>query len=537
LIIGFCRNDRERRKRWLLTSLSGLLLSLSFPPSPFTPLAFIGLVPLLIADQSLRDQFGGAQRRKIFSLAFNTFFIWNVCTTWWVLNTSFLPGIFANAANAALMACVFVLFHQARTVLPTRLHPYAFASLWIAFEYLHMNWEASWPWLTFGNTFAQYPSWIQWYEVTGVFGGSVWILLANYWIYNWYNSNPRAGMKLLLVAAWIVLPISWSVWRYLTFSETPDKIEIVIVQPNYEPHYEKFRVPQQQQLERFLVLARSALTDSTDYLVFPETSFGFIVLNEIEDDYRIRALRELAAEYPGLHIVTGLESYRIHAAKPDLKSIRVVQDRNNRVDVYLDVQNSAVQIDQQDSMQVYFKSKLVPGAEQFPFRNILAFLKPLVDMLQGSVAGLTTQGTRDVFVSPEGAVAPVICYESVYGEYVGGYIHNGADLIFIMTNDGWWDETPGHIQHLKLGALRAIEHRRPIARSANTGISCFITARGEILQPTKYGEAVAIRGTVAPAKEITVYTRWGDIIARVSVILAVLLLALTVTRTLVPLKD
>jgi apolipoprotein N-acyltransferase len=248
-------------------------------------------------------------------------------------------------------------------------------------------------------------------------------------------------------------------------------------------------------------------------------------------------LRELAAEYPGLHIVTGLESYRIHAAKPDLKSIRVVQDRNNRVDVYLDVQNSAVQIDQQDSMQVYFKSKLVPGAEQFPFRNILAFLKPLVDMLQGSVAGLTTQGTRDVFVSPEGAVAPVICYESVYGEYVGGYIHNGADLIFIMTNDGWWDETPGHIQHLKLGALRAIEHRRPIARSANTGISCFITARGEILQPTKYGEAVAIRGTVAPAKEITVYTRWGDIIARVSVILAVLLLALTVTRTLVPLKD
>jgi apolipoprotein N-acyltransferase len=90
---------------------------------------------------------------------------------------------------------------------------------------------------------------------------------------------------------------------------------------------------------------------------------------------------------------------------------------------------------------------------------------------------------------------------------------------------------------LKLGALRAIEHRRPIARSANTGISCFITARGEILQPTKYGEAVAIRGTLAPGKQITVYTRWGDIIARVSVILAVLLLALTVTRTLVPLKD
>jgi apolipoprotein N-acyltransferase len=147
------------------------------------------------------------------------------------------------------------------------------------------------------------------------------------------------------------------------------------------------------------------------------------------------------------------------------------------------------------------------------------------------------QDTRDVFVSPESRVAPVICYESVYGEYCGGYIKNGAEIIFIMTNDGWWDETPGHIQHLKLGALRAIEHRRPIARSANSGVSCFINARGDILQPTAYGEAAAISGTVAPGTEITVYTTWGDMIARVAVFLAVLLLALTVTRSVVPSKN
>jgi apolipoprotein N-acyltransferase len=536
-IIGSCRDNRERRKRWILTTLSGLLLSLSFPPSPFTPLAFIGLVPLLMADESLRTQFGGAQRRKIFSLAFNTFFIWNICTTWWVLNTSFIPGIFANAANAALMACVFVLFHQARTVLPSRLHPFAIAALWIAFEYLHLNWEASWPWLTFGNSFAQYPSWIQWYEFTGVFGGSAWILLANYWIYNWYRSSGRSKINLALIICWLLIPIAWSVWRYATFTAPSDDVEVAIVQPNFEPHYEKFRVPQEAQLERFLVLARSALTDSTDYLVFPETSFGFIVLNELEQDFRIRALRDLASEYSELHIVTGLESYRIHSEPSDLRSIRTVRDRNKGLDVLIDVQNSAVQINAQDSIPIYFKSKLVPGAEHFPFRDILPFLKPLVDMLQGSIAGLTMQERRDVFISPESRIAPVICYESVYGEYCGGYIKNGAEIIFIMTNDGWWDETPGHIQHLKLGALRAIEHRRPIARSANSGISCFINARGDILQPTAYGEAAAISGTVAPGTEITVYTTWGDMIARVAVFLAVLLLALTVTRSVVPSKN
>jgi apolipoprotein N-acyltransferase len=173
----------------------------------------------------------------------------------------------------------------------------------------------------------------------------------------------------------------------------------------------------------------------------------------------------------------------------------------------------------------------VPGAEFLPFRDFLPFLKPLVDMLQGSVAGLTGQKTRDVFHSDVADVAPVICYESVYGQYVGGYVRNGANIIFIVTNDGWWDLSPGHIQHLKIGAMRAIEHRRPIARSANTGTSCFINIRGDILQPTKYEETIAIKAKVSPGHSITFYTRWGDMIARIAVFLAVLIVARVITLT------
>jgi apolipoprotein N-acyltransferase len=193
------------------------------------------------------------------------------------------------------------------------------------------------------------------------------------------------------------------------------------------------------------------------------------------------------------------------------------------------VQNSAVQIARDRPIDVYFKSKLVPGAEFFPFREYLPFIKPLVDMLQGSVAGLTGQKTRGVFRSEIANAAPVICYESVYGQYVGGYVRNGADVIFIVTNDGWWDKTPGHVQHLKIGAIRAIEHRKPIARSANTGISCFINARGDVLQPTKYRETIAISGKITPGEEMTFYTKWGDIIARIAVFLAVLVLERVIT--------
>jgi apolipoprotein N-acyltransferase len=531
LIRGFS-GSTQQNNRLLLSSLSGILLSLGFPSSPLTPFMFVGLVPLLLVEESLRTQYGKAVRWKMFKYAFNAFFIWNVCTTWWVINTSFLPGIFANTMNAVFMAIVFMLIHQARSVLPEKVHGIVLVALWIAFEYLYISTELSWPWLTFGNSLAQYPSCVQWYEYTGVFGGSLWILFGNYWIYRWYTTGRKFNRSLLWIALWILGPVIWSLVMYTTIDLPEGDVEIVVVQPNFEPHYEKFTITQRDQLARFLDLSRSMLTDSTDYLVFPETSFDQMRLNDIENDYRIVELRKLLVEYPNLYIVTGIESYRLHEQKVDLRSIREMQDRIGN-SIYFDVQNSAIQIADGHPLDVYFKSRLVPGAEIFPYKDFLPFLKPLVDMLQGSVAGLTMQEDREVFHSPKASVAPVICYESVYGEYVSGYIHNGADIIFIVTNDGWWDDSPGHVQHLKIGALRAIEQRRPIARSANTGISCFINIRGDILQPTKYEEATAIAGKVAPGTGFTFYTRWGDIIARIAALLALLILAHVITKSIV----
>ena len=132
--------------------------------------------------------------------------------------------------------------------------------------------------------------------------------------------------------------------------------------------------------------------------------------------------------------------------------------------------------------------------------------------------------------SSRARIAPVICYESIFGEYHNGYIKKGAQAIFIMTNDGWWDNTAGHRQHLYFASLRAIETRRGIARSANTGISAFVNQRGDILQPTKYGEAVAIKGSLHLNDAITFYVRWGDIIARVALFLTAIFLLNTIVK-------
>jgi apolipoprotein N-acyltransferase len=144
----------------------------------------------------------------------------------------------------------------------------------------------------------------------------------------------------------------------------------------------------------------------------------------------------------------------------------------------------------------------------------------------GTMGSLGIQANRTVFTGNENIkVAPVICYESVYGDYVTEYIRNGANFIFIITNDGWWDNTPGHKQHLSYARLRAIETRRCIARSANTGISCFIDETGAITQATNWWEKAVIEAKLKPNDQLTIFVRFGDILSKISVTLSALILA------------
>ena len=120
--------------------------------------------------------------------------------------------------------------------------------------------------------------------------------------------------------------------------------------------------------------------------------------------------------------------------------------------------------------------------------------------------------------------APIICYESIYGEYVASYVKKGANLLTIMTNDGWWGNTPGHKQHLEYARLRAIETRKWIVRSANTGISAVINAKGEIVQTQPWDKAACIKANVPVETGETFYVTYGDFLSKIAVAFAVLLI-------------
>ncbi|MEL7021005.1 MAG: apolipoprotein N-acyltransferase, partial [Bacteroidota bacterium] len=343
--------------------------------------------------------------------------------------------------------------------------------------------------------------------------------------------NYRWVAPLLLIG----IPILCSLVRYNTYEASGQTVEIVTTQPDYEPHYEKFNLPKMEQLEGLIGLASEKITPDTRYVVFPETVVGTIEKKRLGREPFTRRMRAFAKAHPQLQLVTGITSYQflngtIKSQLPE--SARASKDRNGNLRYY-EVYNSAIQIDSTDeTIPFYIKSKLVPGAEFLPYQQFFFWLEPLVQSLNGSLEGLGNQKERSVFTSAVGSIAPEICYESIYGAYTAGFVRNGANAIFVMTNDGWWDNTAGHQQHLQFARLRAIENRREVIRAANMGNAAFINQRGDIVEQGTYGEATALRQNVLMNKTTTFYTKWGDIIGRIGLFTAILLLLNTLVKTL-----
>lgn len=530
---------------WFLPVLSGLMLGTGWPETgSMTPLVFVGLVPLLFAEHLWTLRQADKLKLKVFAAAYISFFLFNTITTWWIYYASPPGMVMAEVLNSFFMALIFLLFHLTKIKVGEKPAYLALVIFWLAFEWVHYNWELSWVWLTFGNVFANDTTWIQWYEYTGVLGGSLWILAVNLMVFMLVRRSAerafttrRIVLQVLLIAMTLIIPILVSVNMYQNYREEHRPVEIVIVQPNIDPYKEKFSgMAESVQIDLLASLGEAKTDAGTDFLVCPETAFpmGYWE-HELEYTYGLERMRELLEKYPNLRIVTGLSTMRMYAPGEVYSSTaRTFRDgTGNHYDYY----NTAMQLDSGRQIQLYHKSKLVLGVEKMPFGSLLKPLEELSIKLGGASGSLGYEKEAINFIptSPGTAqevLAPVICYESVYGEYITDYVQKGAEMIFIITNDGWWEDTPGYRQHLAYGRLRAIETRRSIARSANTGISAFIDQRGDVFQATEWWTRVAIKGTINASDKLTFYSKNGDYIGRVAAFFSLLLIVLIIVNSL-----
>ncbi|HQQ94552.1 MAG TPA: apolipoprotein N-acyltransferase [Bacteroidia bacterium] len=515
----------------LLSLLSGLLLSAAWYWH-LGLLIFFAWVPLLVIEQKLSEvQTGASVRLRLFGLAYLSFFIWNLLVTWWVVYASFGGACLAILANSLLMSFVFMLYSNIKRRIPSVYSNAILIPLWLAWEHAHSLWDLSWTWLNLGNVFAFHHHWVQWYEFTGSSGGTAWVLLVNLLVFKALAKGHKLkwnSRRNLAIAAAILLPMLCSYLLLLNrtpLRNTQRALRTMVVQPNVDPYNIKFVMEYHEQFIKVLDMLKGKLSSDLRYLVLPET-FVTDNLNEdmLDESEPIQWFRDsLLRKYPGLRIVSGANTYHFYKNESE-QSVTARLDAASGL--YYDFYNAALYIDPKHT-SVYHKSKLVPGVEKMPFPALFKPLEKLAINMGGTVGSLGLQENRTVFTDSTSnlKIAPVICYESVYSDFISAYVRNGAALIFIITNDGWWEDTPGYKQHLNYARLRAIENRRQIARSANTGLSCFIDEFGNIQQTTTWWKEAVIVQDLYPNTALSFFSRFGDLISYGSVVFSLILLA------------
>ena len=527
------------KKRLLLSVSGGVMLGLAWPTYGFSLLVFFALIPFLFIVEEINSDDKKKKGLRVFGTTYLGILIWNLISTWWIYNSTAFGAAFAILCNSSFYAIIFMLYRWSRTRLPQKTSLLFLIVLWMAFEKFHLYWDFSWPWLNLGNVFSEDILWIQWYEYTGAFGGTLWILIINL-IGLRYFKRFQSGENLSAVLTgfaphliWITFPIAISLLLYQKELTASGTAEVIVVQPNLDPYQEKYSLNNLELLTLTQNLVADKIQPTTNYLLTPESyldeGYGFNLRNYSKEEV-FKPLNEYKNLYPNLAIVTGAQSYKVYPPTEKAPTATANKIRSGWIDVY----NSVFQFQNQQKDQLYHKSKLVVGVEYMPYKS---YLEPLIGEFLldfgGTIATRGIQKNRTVFKHKNGmTTAPIVCYESIYGAYVTEYVRNGAQFLSIITNDAWWGNTQGHQQLLSYARLRAIENRRAIARSANTGISAFINAKGEIEQTLAYEAQGSLAGTVKLHNKLSFYSFYGDYLARWSIFLFGLLFCIALSGRL-----
>jgi apolipoprotein N-acyltransferase len=569
-----------RNKPYWLIVLTGLLLAASFPPSPLNYLIYIAFVPIfvlfevgIVPERQPEDtiflpfkrillviwRFATLQfiwrrstrgvkvfryRRRmisgnaqLFRYSYGIFFLWNLLCCYWLMLTALgansvqvafvnvVAGVLAIALNPVLMSIPWQLHSRFRHFLAPELSALALCCFWIAFEYLHFNWELAWPWLTLGHALSFHPEMIQYVEFTGVLGISVQILLVNVLLYTVVRHLRTARVKSLIAVAGAIALFAapYIVGNALTdpsreafFSQ--DSLRVRIVQPDLDPFVQRSNISTQQTIDRLVAQIMEVPLDSGTIVMLPEKA-----IDQPLDPVSILKGRLLAPLWAivdsfDVEILTGIEDIETYPDSIDppisaREGYALVGQKRKLV--YTDHYNSALFLNADHNTLVYRKGHLVPMVERVPFLKGLRSLKFLhIDPAKG----MESYGRPDSLLlshTLNGIPTNIlICYESAFGDHTRRKTLLGAQWIAMITNDAWWRQSSGYIQHAGLCVIRAIENRRAIARCANNGRSMFVDARGNISQETDYSVPAMIEGNVPLYSYITYYVRHGDYIGK-----------------------
>ncbi len=493
-------------KRTTYSVLSALLLGLAWPEiTNQSWLIFIAFIPLF----SLAYSFSLHQWKSLFLYSFLSFILWHIIADYWMIYSSFLGAITAWIVNSFMMASVVsISFYSYKTL---KKIPFALilSFYWLTYEFLHLFWDLMWPWMNLGNVFANKIDWIQWYEYVGIYGGSIWVIWINGLLFYVIQNNRTYRSRLafaFLSSLLIFIPILISHHLLKREHTETSSLKISVVQPNINTYTEKFDGLSPIQQSTKIVTILEQYPKNSPLIILPETS--------IPENFNINSFH-----YPQSiqHLLNWSSK-----TKSDIIGGFYTYDSLNY--------NSSLYIHQGEIQQVRHKNKLLPFAESIPFEGFIKPLKNIIKKEGGIGSSFGTDATAKVFSlakQPETKVGSLICFESAFPDFTSEMVRKEANFLVIITNDDWWYDSPGHLQHFAYAKLRAIENRISIARSANTGISGFINYNGQVIQKSEYNEEVILNATLKDINYLTFFTQFEVYIRWTIALIAFLILILS----------
>lgn len=476
------------------------------------------LVPLLI----ISERYGDSRRDwwRMCGWAAATFLLWSAVTIWWVWIAAPIGPITAGIVGTFYNLVAFMTCHYTVKRAPRALAYTLLVTLWITTEYLYNSADVmTFPWLLLGHGFSGDVWAVQWYEYTGIFGGTLWVLASNIAIFEVLRTRTKtAKVRAALIA---LVPMLVSIALYFSYKPAEQTATISVMQPNVPCYVEERQAAgMMDPLEDICRLAAS-VPPGSHYLLMPESALAYIPSVYSIDERRLNSIMPILIQIHGVNLaqtklVTGASTVRYYGEVPATNTARY-SDYYGWFDHY----NSALLSNVRGEVEsVYHKGRLVIGVEAVPLKSLFDLFE--VDL--GGISGQLGWGTEYTLFENRGVkIGPSICYEGLYGNYFAGFVREGAEAMAVISNDGWWGDTPGHRRLFDFCRLRAIETRRSVARSANTGISGFISPRGDVVgERLEWDEQGVLTADVELRDNKTIYVVYGDWVARISLFVALL---------------
>ncbi|GAB7026284.1 apolipoprotein N-acyltransferase [Geotalea toluenoxydans] len=490
------------RRDYLLAVVSGILLALSFPKPGLSICVWFAFVPLFLAV-------GKKDPKTAFRLGFICgltayggilYWVNIVMTTYGKLPlvVSFCLYLLLSAYIALYVGIIAYLVNRGEKAGISSV--FSFPFLWVGFEFIRAFVLTGFPWASLGHSQYRTLPLIQISDVTGVYGVSFLIALANIIIYRIIKGlvrkeavayPARSGFIFLVLMA---LTIGYGFYR-LNQAEQGEPLKVVLVQGNIPQDVKWDPAFQESTVGIYERLTRKACASGGTLVVWPESALPFYF--QTEEQYAAR-VRSLAAEMKSC-LVVGSPAFE----KKD-EGIRYLNS------AFL-LSPSGEVLGRSDKMH------LVPFGEYVPLQKLFPFVNKLVAGI-----GDFSPGSKVVPLNTgKGEIGVLICFEGIFPELAREYVRAGSRLLVNITNDAWFGKSSAPYQHLSMTVFRAVENRVPLVRAANTGISSVIDSKGHIRGMTTLFKETFLSGEVRFGMKRTIYNRFGDVFAWSCLLLSV----------------